>query len=59
MDMKFSYLQEELMLVKTNLEAIKATLLQMTGFPTLIMNIWYYDISYTPSDRDIRVNHKN
>jgi hypothetical protein len=53
MDMKFSYLQE---LVKTNLEAIKATLLQMIGFLTLIMNIWYYDISYTPSDRDIRVN---
>jgi hypothetical protein len=56
MDMKFSYLQEVLMLVKTNLEAIKATLLQMIGFLTLIMNIWYYDISYTPYDRDIRVN---
>lgn len=40
MDMRLSYLQAMLMLVKTNLEAIKATLPQMIGFLTLIMNIW-------------------
>jgi len=43
-NMRLSYLQAMLMLVKTNLEAIKATLPQMTGFPTLIINIWYSGI---------------